>query len=146
MIKAFEKRHIPDAVTLEELCFSEPWSEKAFQDSLSSPLSHFLVWEEEKALGYIGLYAVSGEGSITNVAVHPERRGQGIGEKLVREAIRMGESLKLEYITLEVRESNIPARRLYEKCGFREMGKRKNFYSKPREDAVVMNYFFDKDR
>ncbi len=146
MIKAFEERHIPDAVTLEELCFSEPWSEKAFHESLSSSLSHFLVWEEEKAVGYIGLYAVSGEGSITNVAVHPEKRGQGIGEKLVREAIRTGARLKLEYITLEVRESNIPARRLYEKCGFRDMGKRKNFYSKPREDAVIMNYFFDKDR
>lgn len=146
MIKDFDKRHITDAVALEELCFSEPWSEKAFQDSISSPFSYFKVWEEEKVDGYIGLYAVSGEGSITNVAVHPEKRGQGIGEKLVREAIRVGRELNLEYITLEVRESNVPARRLYEKCGFEEMGKRKSFYSKPREDAVVMNYFFDKDR
>lgn len=145
MIKAFEERHVKDAAEIEKMCFSDPWSEKSFLDSLENSFSHFLVFEEEGVSGYIGLYAVSGEGSITNVAVHPEKRGRGIGEALVREAVKLGETLSLEFITLEVRESNTPARRLYEKCGFSEVGMRRGFYSKPREDAVIMNYYFDKD-
>ncbi len=145
MIKAFEKGHVAEAAEIEKLCFSDPWSEKSFLDSLDSPFSHFLVFEEESVLGYIGLYTVSGEGSITNVAVHPEKRGLGIGEALVREALRLGDTLSLDYITLEVRESNTPARRLYEKCGFKAVGTRRGFYSKPKEDAVIMNYYFNKD-
>lgn len=145
MIKAFEKKHAAEAAEIEKLCFSDPWSEKSFLDSLKNPFSHFFVFEETGVSGYIGLYAVSGEGSITNVAVHPEKRGLGIGEALVREVIKLGDTLSLEYITLEVRESNTPARRLYEKCGFSGVGMRRGFYSKPREDAVIMNYYFNKD-
>lgn len=143
MIKDFNVLHIPEAVTIEELCFSDPWSEIAFKDSLLSPYSHFKVWEEGgKVAGYIGFYALSGEGSITNVAVHPDFRKKGIGEALVNEIIRLGKSLCLEYITLEVRASNTPAKSLYTKCGFEEVGLRKNFYTKPKEDAIIMNYYF----
>ena len=141
MIKNFDFIHIPEAVHIEELCFSDPWSERAFEDSLKNSYSHFKVWEEEKVMGYIGFYALSGEGSITNVAVHPDFRGKGIGEALVKEVIKAGKELDLDYITLEVRMSNTPAKNLYLKCGFQEMGIRKNFYSKPREDAIIMNYF-----
>ncbi|MBQ7897318.1 MAG: ribosomal protein S18-alanine N-acetyltransferase [Clostridia bacterium] len=146
MIKDFNAVHISPAAEIERLCFSDPWSEGAFADSLKSEYAHFKVWEEDKVLGYIGFYAVAGEGSITNVAVHPDARGKGIGLALVKEVIALGEKLALDYITLEVRGSNTPARTLYEKCGFRDMGTRRNFYTKPREDAVIMNYFFDKDR
>ena len=142
MIKDFDFVHIPSAVEIEGLCFSDPWSENAFKDSLSSPYSHFKVWEEERVGGYIGFYALSGEGSITNVAVHPDFRKKGIGEALVKEVIRVGKELDLDYITLEVRVSNTPAKSLYLKCGFQEMGIRRNFYSKPKEDALIMNYFF----
>lgn len=146
MIKDFNFLHITPAAEIERLCFSDPWSEGAFADSIKNSYSHFKVWEEEEALlGYIGFYAVSGEGSITNVAVHPDARGRGIGEALVRAIIDLGKELDLDYITLEVRVSNAPARSLYKKCGFRDMGTRRGFYSKPREDAVIMNYFFDKD-
>ena len=142
MIKDFDFLHIPSAAQIEKLCFSDPWSEKAFEDSLKNSYSHFKVWEEERVEGYIGFYALSGEGSITNVAVHPGSRNKGIGEALVKEVIKVGKELDLDYITLEVRVSNTPAKSLYLKCGFQEMGIRKNFYSKPREDAVIMNYFF----
>lgn len=146
MIKDFNFLHITPAAEIERLCFSDPWSEGAFSDSIKNSYSHFKVWEEEEALlGYIGFYAVAGEGSITNVAVHPDARGRGIGEALVKAIIDLGKELDLDYITLEVRVSNAPARSLYEKCGFRDMGTRRGFYSKPREDAVIMNYFFDKD-
>ena len=143
MIKDFDFIHIPKAVAIEELCFSDPWSENAFKDSLSNPYSHFKVWEEGgKVAGYIGFYALSGEGSITNVAVHPDFRKKGIGEALVKEIVALGKSLCLEYITLEVRVSNTPAKKLYSKCGFEEVGLRKNFYTKPKEDAIIMNYYF----
>ena len=143
MIKDFDFLHIPEAVRIEELCFSDPWSEIAFKDSLLSPFSHFKVWEENgRVMGYIGFYALSGEGSITNVAVHPDGRKKGIGKALIDEIIGLGESLGLEYITLEVRVSNTPARNLYAKCGFEDMGLRKNFYTKPKEDAMIMNYYF----
>ncbi len=146
MIKDFEEIHIDEVAEIERLSFTDAWSKKALLDSLKNEFSHFKVYVEDKVLGYIGFYAVAGEGSITNVAVHPDKRGRGIGEKLVRAVIEEGERQKVEYITLEVRTSNETARRLYSKCGFVDMGIRKNFYSNPREDAVVMNYFFDKDR
>lgn len=146
MIKDFEKIHIDEVAEIEKLSFSDAWSKKALLDSLENKLSHFKVYFDGKVLGYIGFYAVSGEGSITNVAVHPDSRGHGIGERLVRAVIEEGERQSVEYITLEVRTSNETARHLYSKCGFVDMGTRKNFYSNPREDAVVMNYFYNKDR
>lgn len=146
MIVPFDKAHISAVAEIERLCFSDPWSEKALSESLDSPHSRFLVYlEGDSVVGYIGLYALSGEGSITNVATHPDYRRRGIGRALIEGAIAKGKTEGLEYITLEVRESNSPAISLYENCGFQVMGKRRNFYSNPREDAIIMNYFFDKD-
>lgn len=146
MIKKFDKVHLSAVAEIEKLCFSEPWSESALEESLDSVFSHFYVYtEEDRVLGYMGLYAVAGEGSVTNVAVHPDSRKKGVGEALVRNAIEVGKTLKLEYMTLEVRQSNEPAQRLYEKCGFQTVGTRRNFYSSPKEDAIIMNYFFDKE-
>lgn len=146
MIVPFDKKHIAAVAEIEKLCFSEPWSENALSESLDSPYSHFYVFTEgDEVQGYMGLYALSGEGSVTNVATHPDHRKKGIGSALVKNAVELGKALDLEYITLEVRESNAPAISLYSKCGFKEMGKRRNFYSSPKEDAIVMNYFFDKE-
>lgn len=146
MIIPFDNTHLPQVAEIERLCFSDPWSEKALSESLESPYSRFLVaLDGDRVAGYIGLYALSGEGSITNVATHPDYRRQGLGRALIEGAIIVAEKEKLEYITLEVRQSNSPAISLYEKCGFKVMGKRRNFYSSPREDAIIMNYFFDKD-
>lgn len=146
MIVPFEKRHLSQIAEIERLCFSDPWSENALEESIRSPYSHFFVYEEEGvAVGYMGLYAVAGEGSVTNVATHPDHRKKGIGKALVDNALEVGRSLGLEYMTLEVRLSNEPAQRLYEKCGFQTVGTRRNFYSSPKEDAIIMNYFFDKE-
>lgn len=146
MILSFDKAHIPEVAEIERLCFSEPWSEKALEESLASSLSHFFVFVEDgRVIGYMGLYAVAGEGSVTNVATHPDHRRKGVGKALVENAVAIGKELGLEYITLEVRQSNLPARELYEKCGFQIVGKRRNFYTAPTEDAIIMNCFLDKE-
>ncbi len=143
MIVPFKSEHIADAAEIERLSFSEPWSESSLAESLVSPYSRFFVYiSDGRAAGYMGLYLVSGEGSVTNVATHPDYRKKGIGEALVKNAVELCRAEGAEYITLEVRASNAPAIRLYEKCGFVKVGERKNFYSSPRENAVIMNYFF----
>ena len=139
MIVPMTREHIPQVAEIERLCFSEPWSEQALSESLDSQYSHFYVYlDGDRVTGYMGLYAVAGEGSVTNVATHPDSRGRGIGTALVKNALEVGKRLELEYIFLEVRESNIIAQGLYEKCGFEVVGKRKGFYAMPKEDAVVM--------
>lgn len=139
MIVPMTEEHVSSVAEIERLCFSEPWSEAALKESLDSELSKFYVYTENGAVvGYMGLYAVAGEGSVTNVATHPDHRKKGVGYALVQNALRVAEALGLESVTLEVRESNIPAQRLYEKCGFARVGVRKNFYSLPKENGVVM--------
>lgn len=141
MIEPFEKKHLADVAEIERLSFNDAWSEDALLESIMSPFSHFYVCtEDEKVVGYMGMYAVAGEGSVTNVAVHPDSRGKGYGRALVENAIAVGKRLGLEYITLEVRESNLTAQKLYEKCGFQKVGVRKNFYSLPRENALIMQW------
>lgn len=143
MIAPLTSEHISAVAEIERLCFSEPWSEKALEESLQSPYSKFYVYTEEgDILGYMGMYALSGEGSVTNVATHPDHRKKGVALALVQNAVAVGRELELEYITLEVRASNLPAQSLYAKCGFEVVGKRRNFYSAPREDAIIMNYFY----
>lgn len=143
MLKPMTKEHISAVAEIERLCFSEPWSENALAESLESPLARFFVYEDGEVMGYMGMYTVAGEGSVTNVATHPDHRRKGVALALVENSVKIGKELGLDYITLEVRESNAPAVKLYEKCGFRVMGKRKGFYSSPKEDAIIMNCFFD---
>lgn len=104
------------------------------------PNSHlFLTAEAEgKVVGYVGLMYVLDEGYISNVAVHPDYRRRGIAQALVRALAKRAEAKFLSFVTLEVRESNEGARALYEKCGFKIVGRRKNYYEKPTEDAILM--------
>ena len=140
MIAPMTKEHVTAVAEIERLCFSLPWSEESLKESLDSQYSHFYVFlEGDTVVGYMGLYAVAGEGSVTNVATHPDHRKKGIGYALVQNALRVAQSLALESVTLEVRESNLPAQGLYEKCGFKPVGIRKNFYDMPKEDAVLMS-------
>ena len=143
-IKKLAKHHIADVYKIETVCFKNPWSFADLEKQTELETSHFLVATENKnhegenqsetVVGYIGLQIFCGEGYITNVAVLPEYRRRGIAAKLLREA----EKNKMDFITLEVRESNIAAIRLYEKAGFEHMGIRPNFYDNPTENAVIM--------
>lgn len=136
------KNHINEISEIEKQSFSLPWSEQAFEESMTYEHAVFLVAVSEEtgeAAGYIGMYRVFNEGDITNIAVAPKYRGMGIGTKLMEALIKRAAELGLQDIILEVRESNSAAIDLYKKSGFEKIGIRKNFYEKPVEDAMIMH-------
>ena len=132
--------HLGQAAEIERLCFSDPWSEKMLAEHLANPCSLTLaaVGDTGRLLGYVGLLAVVDEGYITNVAVRPDCRRQGIASSLLQALEARGRARNLTFLTLEVRQSNAPARALYEKLGYLQAGLRRNYYENPREDAVIM--------
>ena len=137
-----EEWMLPQLEELEKLCFSLPWTIEQLRSQLPDEHHIFLTaLEGEHLLGYVGMMYVLDEGYISNVAVAPEARREGIGDALIEELMRRAELLGLAFVTLEVRQSNAPAASLYEKHGFTTVGKRKNYYDLPREDAVLMTYY-----
>ncbi len=131
-----------DAAAVEEVeikCFSVPWSRESFWREAAESNTLYLVAEEEgKIVGYIGAWILSGEGQVTNVAVHPSFRRRGIGEKLFAEFIACGIKRGMTAVTLEVRPSNKAAIALYEKFGLKSVGRRKGYYIDNGEDAEIM--------
>ena len=135
-------RHLPQVERLEQRCFSVPWTEAQLRAQLPDDRHVFLVAERgDEVLGYVGLMHVLDEGYISNVAVSPDCRRQGIGAALIAELTRRAGRMELAFLTLEARASNAPAIRLYEKMGFRQVGRRKRYYQRPEEDAVLMTLF-----
>ena len=132
--------HLSQAAEIERLCFSDPWSEKMLAEHLANPCSLTLAAVDGvgRLLGYVGLLAVVDEGYITNVAVRPDCRCQGVASSLLQALEARGRARNLTFLTLEVRQSNAPARALYEKLGYLQAGLRRNYYENPREDAVIM--------
>lgn len=138
-IVPMEEKHVPQVAELEKICFSDPWSEKSVASELTNPLSLWLVAVEgEVVAGYIGSQTVEGETDMMNVAVHPDHRRQGIGEKLILALLVVLREEDSHSLTLEVRASNEPAKKLYEKLGFSQVGLRKNYYRNPKEDACIL--------
>ncbi|MBR5825714.1 MAG: ribosomal protein S18-alanine N-acetyltransferase [Clostridia bacterium] len=133
------KKHIPGIALLEKECFSEPWSEDGLTSELTNSQARFFVCEEEvEVLGYMGMHIVLDECYIANVAVYPHHRRKGIGEALVKYCSDIAEKENCCFITLEVRKSNLGAIALYEKNGFLTVGERKDFYSHPKENGLIM--------
>ena len=131
--------HIRQIAALETLCFSDPWSENSIASELKNPLSLWLVAEEEGCvLGYIGSQTVMGEADMMNLAVHPDYRRRGIARKLVLELIEQLKTQGSHILILEVRASNDPAIALYTDLGFTQVGRRPNYYFKPKEDALIL--------
>lgn len=129
-----------DILKIENECFSTPWSESSIRDSLENKSSHFyLALLDGVTAGYIGVQIFSGEGYVTNIAVLPEFRRKGVAKALINRTLEN----EMEFLTLEVRESNAAAISLYEKLGFRIAGKRPRFYRKPDEDAILMTKYFE---
>ena len=134
--------HIEEIARLEKECFSSPWSEDGLKSELDNNFARFFVaFLDGEMAGYIGSHNVLGEVYITNVAVFSEFRRNGVGKALVEFLVDKMKSENADFVTLEVRESNMNAISLYEKCGFQKVGKRKDFYEKPREDAVLMTNY-----
>ena len=139
--------HLPQVAALEKICFpADPWSENLFRDALESPNTVLLAAEKEDGavLGYAVLSAVLDEGSLDNIAVAPHCRRQGVADALLSALADFGRT-RLSVLFLEVRVSNLPAIALYEKHGFVPVGRRKNYYESPREDALLMTLALTKE-
>lgn len=135
---------IPAVARLEQECFAEPWSENALAESLADANYVFFVaaFLDETVAGYVGAYLAADELSITNVAVTASYRRCGAANQLMKALDAFAKEKNLYGITLEVRVSNSAAIALYEKNGYEKSGIRKGFYSKPKEDALIMWKYF----
>ena len=132
-------KHLNAIMPIEEEAYPEPWSRGMFRDEIKNDRSFFSVaFVDYELIGYAGFWLVADEAHITSVTTRHDWRGRGLGrrqvEHLLAEAIRVG----CKIATLEVRESNTPARSLYDSMGFREIGRRRQYYTASKEDAIVM--------
>ena len=137
--------HVPQVAALEKECFSDPWSQRSVASELENPLALWLVWEEDgKVLGYVGSQTVLDETDMMNVAVSAQARRRGIAQALVEALVIQLKQRGSRCLTLEVRASNAPAICLYEKLGFRQVGRRPNYYSHPKEDGLILRKEWEK--
>ena len=136
--------HLEQVAQLEKECFSMPWTEEMLREELFNPNASYIVAEapDGTVLGYAGLQAVIDEGYITNIAVRADYRQMGVGSALVETFCKFGEA-HLAFLTLEVRASNQAAINLYMKHGFAQVGRRKDYYDRPKEDAILMTKEFE---
>ena len=132
--------YIDQVEEIEKACFPDPWSRKIIEETLAEPNTTNLVAQapDGAVLGYISFTAILDEGGINNIAVRPSCRMQGIASSLLDAFHRYARDHNLAYLLLEVRPSNRSAAALYEKFGYQEVGRRKNYYLNPKEDAVIM--------
>lgn len=136
--------HTAQVAQLEKVCFSMPWSENAIKHELTNPLSLWIVAVEGDCVaGYIGSQAVMGEADMMNLAVMPNFRRQRVAENLVLKLIENLHNQKVSCLTLEVRQSNSAAIALYEKLGFTQVGCRPNYYTNPKEAALILRKEWD---
>lgn len=135
--------HLDEVAAIENDCFSHPWSRRSLESELQNETSRFLVAVEDgKVIGYIGMSAVIDEGYLFNAAVDSHYRKKSVGSALVRELVTWCQKHDFAFLTLEVRESNAPAIALYSRFGFVRVGERKNYYSDPAENALLMTKYF----
>ena len=138
--------HLEELEKLERICFSRPWSRKMLAEELENQCAAFLVAQDsitQQVMGYAGLLVMADEGYITNVAVFPEFRRQGVAAKLIAVFENFARGNKLAFLTLEVRPSNTAAIALYKGFGFKEVGRRKNYYDLPKEDALILTKTYE---
>ena len=143
-----DRELVPQIAELERLSFSVPWTEEMLLEELESMTGSVIVAvdKDQNVLGYASLTVVLDEGYINNLAVQRKYRRMGLGSDLLGVFIRFAQAQKLSFLTLEVRDTNLAARSLYGKFGFREVGRRKNYYDQPREDAILMTRFFKEEQ
>ena len=140
--------HLDEVAALERVCFSDPWSRNLLSEALKNDLSAYLVALDDagRVAGYAGLTVVLDEGSIDNIAVRPEYRRRGVAAQLLEVFLNFAQGNRLAFLTLEVRASNYAAIALYGSRGFRAVGRRKNYYEHPPEDALIMTRTFDYEK
>lgn len=138
-IEKLIEAHVNGVAELEKECFSSPWSANGIRSEINNENARFFVAvADNKVIGYVGMHIVCGECYIANIAVSEAYRRAGVASALLEKLEETAENENGEFITLEVRQSNEKAIRLYAKHGYNQVGIRKNFYSKPTEDAILM--------
>ncbi|MFC4736546.1 ribosomal protein S18-alanine N-acetyltransferase [Bacillus daqingensis] len=139
-IRMMDTIDIEEVMDVEKRCFSTPWTRDAFYQELTKNqfAYYFVAVVKNRVIGYCGLWVVVENANITNIAVDPEFRQQGVGENLLQSAMEMSRTLGAERLSLEVRVSNHPAQAMYKKYGFEPGGIRKHYYTDNQEDALVM--------
>lgn len=134
-----QEEHIHEVMAIEREAYPEPWTMGMFrQDIRNDSACFYVAYLDDALVGYVGLWMVLDEAHITSVTVRQAYRRQGLGRMLVEYILSVARNLGLIHATLEVRESNVAAQRLYYSMGFQHVGRRKSYYSKTREDAIVM--------
>lgn len=132
---------LEEVLEIEMSSFPTPWSRNSFlYELLENDRAVYLVAKNEfdKVTGYIGMWVVFDEGHITNLAIHPLYRRQGVARNLLYCLTKIAREKGVKHLTLEVRRSNIPAQDLYQKMGFVHMGVRRKYYLDNNEDALIM--------
>ena len=131
---------LPLIAELEKAAFSDPWSPASFESVMDEPAAYMAVARAatERILGYVVAWFAADEGEIANLAVREPTRRQGIGASLLDATLIEGRRRGALNMYLEVRESNDAARRLYASRGFLEIGRRRGYYRRPAEDAIVL--------
>ncbi len=138
-VRPMRAEDLESVARLEQTCFSESWSENLLRSGLDNRLDSYLVYEELGAvLGYCVLRTLADEGEIQRIAVDPAFRRQGIARKLMESMAAVARMKGAREVALEVRESNVSARKLYESYGFRQEAGRRDYYRNPAEDAIIM--------
>ena len=129
-----------DAAFIEGKCFFDrPWTAEQFREELGIDFSRtYIAYDGGEASGFVNIWLTPPTATINNIAVLPEKRRQGTADRLIEQSVEVCIELGMEELTLEARVSNVPAISLYEKHGFGNVGRRKNFYENPREDAFIM--------
>lgn len=138
-----EQGHTEILAELEKLCFARPWSRRALEDEVRNPNAYFVTAVENGCvLGYGGMHCSCGECYADNIAVFGHHRKKGVGTAIVNALIEEAKRRGGEFLSLEVRPSNTAAVGLYTRLGFQEEGRRRNFYSQPAEDALILTKRF----
>ena len=137
--------HVPQVAQLERECFHDPWSENSIASELENPLSLWLVaLDGQQVAGYVGSQSVVGEADMMNIAVSSQYRRMGIAQELVQRLVAALRENDVYSLSLEVRVSNEPAKAVYSKLGFRQVGCRPNYYRNPKEDALILRKEWEK--
>ena len=137
-IVAMNADHLDQIAALERVCFPDPWSRESFCAQLDVSGVFLVICDGEQVVGYAVMGIASSEAELYNIAVKEEYRGKGLSDALFKHTLAAAVEKGVDTVFLEVRESNLRARRFYERLGFEDIGRRKRYYSHPTEDAILM--------
>lgn len=139
VIEPMRAEDIPEMMDIERMCFRTPWHENAFYNELyHQPACYLVAKVNERVVGYGGMWVIMDEAHITTLAVHPNYRRQHVGERILLALLECAIARQARHATLEVRETNTAAQRLYSKYGFYAVAIRKGYYADTGEDALIM--------